>query len=151
MKKLFFLIGICIVLSQSLPASVIAPPVEPTLYEIGYGVKLPMNKILTLTPKEYKKLTGHRLGIFKSVLLKKIQKKLAKVPGAGGGKSQLVAALLCFFIGGLGIHRFYLGYTWQGIVQILTLGGLGIWVLIDFIRILTGDLQPKDGEYTTTL
>jgi len=151
MKKLFFLIGICFFLSQSLSASVIASSVEPTLYEIGYGVKLPMNKILTLTPKEYKKLTGHRLGIFKSVLLKKMQKKLAKAPWAAGDKSQLVAALLCFAIGVLGIHRFYLGYTWQGIVQILTLGGLGIWVLIDFVRILTGDLQPKDGEYTTTL
>jgi len=38
----------------------------------------------------------------------------------------------------------HLGYTWQGIVQLLTLGGLGIWVPIDFIRILTGSLQPKD-------
>ena len=68
-----------------------------------------------------------------------------------GGKSQLTAVLLCFFLGGLGIHRFYLGYTWQGIVQILTLGGLGVWVLIDFIRILIGDLQPKNGSYDKTL
>jgi TM2 domain-containing membrane protein YozV len=70
---------------------------------------------------------------------------------AASGKSQLTATLLCFFLGGLGIHRFYLGYTWQGIVQILTLGGLGIWVLIDFIRILIGDLGPKNGEYAKTL
>ena len=71
-------------------------------------------------------------------------------PGSGG-KSQLVALLLCFFVGGIGIHRFYLGYTWQGIVQILTLGGLGVWVLIDFIRIIMGTLKPKDGEYEKTL
>jgi TM2 domain-containing membrane protein YozV len=64
-----------------------------------------------------------------------------------GGKKWLTAVLLCFFLGGLGIHRFYLGYTWQGIVQLLTLGGLGIWVLIDFIRIIIRDLKPKDGEY----
>ncbi|MBO9563333.1 MAG: TM2 domain-containing protein [Niastella sp.] len=70
---------------------------------------------------------------------------------ASGNKSQLVALLLCFFLGGLGIHRFYLGYTWQGIVQLLTLGGCGIWALIDFIRICTGDLQPKDDTYATTL
>jgi TM2 domain-containing membrane protein YozV len=69
----------------------------------------------------------------------------------GGGKSQLVALLLCIFVGGLGIHRFYLGYTWQGIVQLLTLGGCGIWSLIDLIRIITGDLKPKDGEYEKTL
>lgn len=70
---------------------------------------------------------------------------------ANSGKSQVAALLLCFFIGIIGIHRFYLGYTWQGIVQILTLGGLGIWTLIDFIRIITGDLQPKDGSYDKTL
>lgn len=69
----------------------------------------------------------------------------------GGGKSQLVALLLCAFLGGLGIHRFYLGYVWQGIVQLLTGGGCGIWALIDFIRIITGSLQPKDGSYDKTL
>lgn len=67
---------------------------------------------------------------------------------AASGKSWLVAVLLCFFLGGLGIHRFYLGYTWQGVVQLLTLGGFGIWVLIDFIRIIIRDLKPKDGDYT---
>ncbi|MBO9634736.1 MAG: TM2 domain-containing protein [Chitinophagaceae bacterium] len=67
------------------------------------------------------------------------------------GKSQLIALILCFFLGGLGIHRFYLGYTWQGVVQLLTLGGCGIWALIDFIRIIIGDLQPKNEDYETTL
>ncbi|MGB1000282.1 MAG: NINE protein [Flavobacteriales bacterium] len=46
------------------------------------------------------------------------------------------------------MHRFYLGYTWQGVVQLLTFGGLGIWSLIDFIRIVLEDLQPKDGRYS---
>ena len=69
----------------------------------------------------------------------------------GGGKSQLIAAILAFAIGGLGIHRFYLGYTWQGIVQLLTAGGCGVWALIDFVRILMGTLQPKDGSYAKTL
>ena len=70
---------------------------------------------------------------------------------AASGKSQLVALLLCLFVGIIGIHRFYLGYIWQGVVQILTLGGFGIWALIDLIRIITGDLQPKDGSYSKTL
>ncbi len=69
---------------------------------------------------------------------------------ANTGKSQITATLLAFLIGGIGIHRFYLGYTWQGIVQILTLGGLGIWTLIDLIRIITGSLKPKGGEYSQT-
>lgn len=70
---------------------------------------------------------------------------------AGGGKSQLIALLLCIFFSGLGIHRFYLGYTTIGIIQLITLGGCGIWALIDLIRIITGDLQPKNGNYTETL
>ncbi len=72
------------------------------------------------------------------------------VSSVGSGKSQIVAALLCWLVGIIGIHRFYLGYTWQGIVQIITLGGLGIWTLIDLIRIITGDLQPKNGSYDKT-
>ena len=69
---------------------------------------------------------------------------------ASSGKSQIVAAILCFLVGIIGIHRFYLGYTWQGIVQILTLGGFGIWALIDLIRIILGDLGPKNGSYSKT-
>jgi len=70
---------------------------------------------------------------------------------AAGGKSQLIALILVFFVGVLGIHRFYLGYTWQGVVQLLTAGGCGIWSLIDLIRIITGDLKPKGGDYTDKL
>ncbi|TAF71218.1 MAG: TM2 domain-containing protein [Flavobacterium sp.] len=67
------------------------------------------------------------------------------------GKSQVVALILAILVGVIGIHRFYLGYTWQGIVQLLTLGACGIWSLIDLIRIITGDLQPKNGSYSETL
>lgn len=63
----------------------------------------------------------------------------------GEQKSKLVAVLLAFFLGGFGIHDFYLGYTKYGIIKIvLTLctgcGG-GIWALVDFIRLLTGSLH----------
>jgi len=61
---------------------------------------------------------------------------------AVAGDSQVVALLLCLFLGALGIHRFYLGDTWQGIVQLLTLGGLYIWSFIDFILICVGELGP---------
>ena len=64
------------------------------------------------------------------------------------GNNQIAALILCWAAGILGAHRFYLGYTWQGVVQILTLGGFGIWTLIDFIRIVTGDLKPKGGDYS---
>lgn len=76
---------------------------------------------------------------------------LTSPAAAAAGKSQVIALILVLVVGGLGIHRFYLGYTWQGIVQLLTLGGCGIWSLIDLIRIITGDLKPKGGSYSKTL
>lgn len=100
-------------------------------------------------------LKGQKLTLKEKIALKifgkKISSKVTSAPYGSGGKSQLVALLLCGFIGGLGVHRFYLGYTWQGIVQLLTLGGCGIWSLIDFIRICTGSLQPKNEDYAKTL
>jgi TM2 domain-containing membrane protein YozV len=111
----------------------------------------------TLSYKELKEmatnLKGEKLTLKEKIALKVFKKKIGTAMESNGSaeKSQLVALLLCGFLGGIGVHRFYLGYTWQGIVQLLTLGGCGIWSLIDFIRILTGSLKPKDGEYDKTL
>lgn len=80
-----------------------------------------------------------------------IEKKSSPAAAPTSGKSQLVALLLAIFVGGIGIHRFYLGYTTQGIIQLLTLGGCGVWSLIDLIRIITGDLKPKGGDYAQKL
>jgi len=61
-------------------------------------------------------------------------------------KSRTAATLCCFFLGVLGIHRFYVGKVGSGIAQILTVGGLGVWVLIDFIRLLMGSFSDKEGR-----
>jgi TM2 domain-containing membrane protein YozV len=61
-------------------------------------------------------------------------------------KSKVVAALLCFFLGGLGVHRFYVGKIGTGVIQLFTLGGLGVWALIDFIMILVGAFKDKNGN-----
>ncbi len=53
--------------------------------------------------------------------------------------------LLCFFLGSLGIHRFYAGKIGTGILMIITLGGLGIWTLIDLIMIIIGNFKDKEG------
>lgn len=63
-------------------------------------------------------------------------------------KSRTVAALLAFFLGWLGIHRFYVEKIGTGILQILLTCcfGLGvIWAFIDLIVILCGNFTDKSG------
>lgn len=62
----------------------------------------------------------------------------------GEGKDFLTTLLLNIFLGVFGVHRFYTGSVGIGVGQLLTMGGCGIWTLIDLILILTGDY--KDGE-----
>src|SRR6266568_72721 len=50
-------------------------------------------------------------------------------------KSWIATVLLCQFLGTLGVHRFYTGRIITGILQLLTFGGFGIWVLIDLVII----------------
>ncbi len=64
-------------------------------------------------------------------------------------KRILPAFLLCFFLGVIGAHRFYVGKIGTGILQIVTLGGLGIWALIDFIMIIAGAFTDKQGNKIT--
>ena len=61
-------------------------------------------------------------------------------------KSRLVALLLCFFLGYLGVHRFYVGKVGTGVLMIFTLGGLGIWYLIDLIMISIGSFKDSNGR-----
>jgi TM2 domain-containing membrane protein YozV len=60
-------------------------------------------------------------------------------------KGFVPALLLCLLLGGLGIHRFYVGKIGTGILMLLTLGGLGIWALIDLIMIAVGSFKDKSG------
>ncbi len=61
-------------------------------------------------------------------------------------KGFVPTVLLCFFLGALGVHRFYVGKIGTGILQLLTFGGLGIWAMIDFIMIVVGSFKDGDGR-----
>ena len=58
----------------------------------------------------------------------------------------LTLFLLTFFVGVLGVHRFYVGKIGTGFIMLLTLGGLGVWFLVDLILVVTGQFTNKDGQ-----
>tara|TARA_B100000900_G_scaffold412127_1_gene433267 strand:+ start:4573 stop:4785 length:213 start_codon:yes stop_codon:yes gene_type:complete len=60
-------------------------------------------------------------------------------------QSKTTMAIVCWFLGALGIHRLMMGYSnWW--LMLITLGGCGIWTLIDFIMILVGSMNMADGR-----
>lgn len=61
-------------------------------------------------------------------------------------KSKTTALILSVLVGGLGVDRFYLGYTGMGVLKLLTAGCFGILYIIDIINIATGKLIPADGS-----
>ena len=64
-------------------------------------------------------------------------------------KRKLPAFLLCLFFGWFGVHRFYVGKVGTGVLQILTLGGLGLWTLLDLLVIVLGGFTDKEGRLIT--
>jgi len=66
--------------------------------------------------------------------------------GRSGRKDWLTALLLSLLVGWLGVDRFYLGYTGLGILKLVTLGGCGVWALVDLILIILNKLPDAQGN-----
>lgn len=65
-------------------------------------------------------------------------------------KDKTTAIVLSALLGGLGVDRFYLGYTGMGVLKLLTGGCFGVLWILDIINIATGKLQPADGSGYST-
>lgn len=112
---------------------------------------LSVNENPSLNRQALEKQLGRKLTVKERILLtyakkqsQKNEKSKAGEKVPGGGKNQIVALVLCIFLGLLGIHRFYLGYTGMGVLYIFTLGLFGIGWLIDLILlIIPNGLTPK--------
>ncbi len=68
------------------------------------------------------------------------------IPATEEPKDWLSTLLMCFFVGYLGVHRFYTGSIAIGLIQFFTLGLCGVWTLIDFVLILTGAYRDSNGR-----
>ena len=74
------------------------------------------------------------------------QKERLLKPNSQPQNQWIVVLLLAFFLGFIGAHRFYVGKNGTGILMILTVGGIGLWVLYDLIIIITGNFKTKEGN-----
>ena len=97
---------------------------------------------------KYKKLLDDRV-ITQEEFDKKKEELLNRNESSGltTDNTWLVTLLLCLFVGFLGIHRFYVGKSGTGFLQIITFGGFGLWVLIDLIMIVVGKFTDKEGNF----
>ena len=68
------------------------------------------------------------------------------IPGLYSDKGMTTALILSLLLGSLGVDRFYLGYTGLGILKLITLGGCGIWTIVDVVLIATRKLSDSAGR-----
>jgi TM2 domain-containing membrane protein YozV len=77
------------------------------------------------------------------------QKKAASANRMDVNTNWLTLLLLSIFLGEFGVDRFYVGKIGTGILKLITVGGCGIWWLIDLIMIICGKFTDSNGNVIT--
>jgi hypothetical protein len=70
----------------------------------------------------------------------------ADTTGENPNKSYVKTMILTWMFGYFGVDRFYLGKVGTGVAKLLTFGGMGFWVLVDFIITLVGAAREKGDD-----
>ena len=60
-------------------------------------------------------------------------------------KNFVLVTTFCFLLGAFGVHQFYCGKTISGVLMVFTIGGLGIWALVDFVIVCFGEFTDSQG------
>ena len=106
-------------------------------------------KLKTISEEEWSRGTSlHRDCVkeFESQPEKYIRKAEAPSNSEPSDKDFVITLLICVFLGGLGVHRFFVDKIGTGVLMLVTFGGLGIWWIIDIILIVTGSFEDSEGR-----
>ena len=107
------------------------------------------NKKISIFEEEWSRgKTLHRDCVkeFESQPEKYIRKAEAPSNSEPSDKDFVITLLICVFLGGLGVHRFFVDKIGTGVLMLVTLGGLGLWWIIDIILIVTGSFEDSEGK-----
>jgi TM2 domain-containing membrane protein YozV/YHS domain-containing protein len=107
------------------------------------------NKKISIFEEEYSRSKFlHRDCVkeFESQPEKYIRKAEAPSNSEPSDKDFVITLLICVFLGGLGVHRFFVDKIGTGVLMLVTLGGLGLWWIIDIILIVTGSFKDSEGR-----
>ena len=110
----------------------------------GHGGKVQSSRIETRGAVDPKLIVPSAPAVPKPIDIAAPAQKPA--PSTDVSQRWLVALLLCLFLGVFGGHRFYVGKIGTGIAMLLTLGGCGLWVLVDLILIISGKFADSKGN-----
>lgn len=103
------------------------------------------NKLIEIS--EVKAVENQEVIEIKSTIVKnEVDDKPSEKKDEISRKKWGVTLILCILLGIIGFHRFYVGKAGTAILMLLTLGGFGIWVLVDFISILINQFTDEDGR-----